>query len=85
MFPNIKGQLSTRPQVFNNISFTQNCKKYYSLVLQKYYSLLKKLYEVGENSQAGNTLQHKVKIHKLGTYLQHKINEELVSRMEKGQ
>lgn len=30
-------------------------------------------------------LQHKVKIHKLGTYLQHKINEELVSRMEKGQ
>lgn len=33
----------------------------------------------------GTHLQHKVKIHKLGTYLQHKINEELVSRMEKGQ
>ena len=29
-------------------------KLQFTVMLQKYYSLLKKLYEVGENSQAGN-------------------------------
>ena len=57
MFPNIKGNYLPDLKFSTILLFYSKLfkKLQFAVILQKYYSLLKKLYEVGENSQAWNT------------------------------